>query len=254
MSNSNTDGFFGYRGPEAGTSEYNALLYTVTEILSGRNYCIPVKVVNFAGPGGASLAGTVDVQPMVNMLDGEGNSVPHGIVNGLPYMRWQGGGNAVILDPQVGDIGLALFADRDISSVKATREIANPGSARQADYADGIYLGGIINNAPTQYVQFLASGIVLHSPQAITLEAPTITLSAAQVNINATTATTITTPTFTVNGATQLNGGLTATGNITSAQTVTGSADVIGAGTSLHTHKHGGKPPTLPGETTTAPV
>ena len=36
-----------------------------------------------------------------------------------------------------------------------------------------MYLGGMLNGTPTQYVQFSAAGIKIHSPAAVVLEAPT---------------------------------------------------------------------------------
>ena len=60
-----------------------------------------------------------------------------------------------LIDPTQGDIGLAIFADRDISSVRANRAQANPGSYRRFDMADGVYIGGILNGMPTQTVSDL---------------------------------------------------------------------------------------------------
>lgn len=196
-----SDGYFGTQEVSSATNEYNAMVFVIRQIMSGKHYCALVKIVAVTSTGTVAKAGTVDVQPMVNQLDGMGNAVPHGVVNGLPYMRLQGGGNAFIMDPVVGDIGLALFADRDISSVKATGAIANPGSLRQSDMADGIYFGGLLNGVPTQYVQFAAAGITISSPNQINLVAPAIQLV----------------------GETSVDGSLTTTGNLTVGTGATGS-------------------------------
>jgi phage baseplate assembly protein gpV len=165
---------------------------------------------------------------LVNQLDGAGNSVLHVTIYNLPYLRIQGGSNGIIIDPQEGDIGICVFASRDISNIKTTKTQSPPGSYRQYSFADGMYLGGVLNGTPTQYVQFSTAGIKLHSPVAIVLDAPDIQLNASTVEINGTTSTTITTPTLTINGAVVLNGALSATG------------DVTAQGTSVHNHKHGG--------------
>jgi hypothetical protein len=107
----------------------------------------------------------------VNQVDGAGNATPHDVLHHLPYFRLQGGSDAVILDPKVGDIGLAGFASRDISSVKSTKAQANPGSARSFDMADGVYIGGMLNGVPEQYVQFTQGGINIVSPHAVTVNA-----------------------------------------------------------------------------------
>ena len=119
---------------------------------------VQVKAVQ---PGAVGPVGTVDVQPMVSMQDGAGTTTPHGIIHALPYFRLQGGANAVIMDPVVGDIGAALIASRDISKVKATKALAAPDSFRQFSLSDGLYIGGWLNGTPTQFIEFLNPGITI---------------------------------------------------------------------------------------------
>lgn len=201
-----------------------------------------VEVISCTNSGGLSPVGFVDVQPLVNQVDGNGVPVPHGVIHNLPYFRLQGGANAVIIDPQRGDIGMAAFASRDISSVKANRAQANPGSARRFDMADGMYFGGLLNGAPTQYVQFSAAGITITSPTAITLNAPTITA-------NASTSFTVNAPQSTFSAKVTINGLLTFVAGIVgsaaagAAAVITGTINFIGALTSngknisdSHTH------------------
>jgi hypothetical protein len=113
-------------------------------------------------PGELRPVGQVDVLPLVNQLDGYGKPMPHQVVHGLAYFRYQGGRNAVLCDPEVGDLGIALFCDRDISSVKATKRQANPGSRRRFDMADGVYFGlCLTKDAPNQYLRFTNDGLEL---------------------------------------------------------------------------------------------
>jgi hypothetical protein len=132
-------------------------------------------------------------------------------------MRLQGGTNAVILDPKVDDIGIAVFASRDISSVIANKGPANPGSRRMHSMADGLYIGGVLNGTPEQYVQFSDAGITLSSPNAITLQAPAVTIDASAVVIatdtlvvNATESVSVSAPTVAVNGNLNVSGTMTA--------------------------------------------
>lgn len=165
--------------------DYNVLVFAIAQYLTKVQTATLVKVVACSNDGGLSPVGTVDVQPLVNMRGGTGTIVPHGQVFGLPYLRVQGGANAVIIDPEPGDIGIAVFASRDISSVKANKAQANPGSFRTFDWADGLYLGGVLNGVPTQFVQFEAAGITIKSPTKITLLAPEIDMTTSGVvNIN----------------------------------------------------------------------
>lgn len=183
--------------------------FVIRSLLSKVRTSQPVEVLSVTNDGGISPIGYVDIQPLVGQLDGNGNVVPHGPIYNVPYMRIQGGGNAVIIDPEVGDIGLASFCDRDISAVKVSGAASPPGSKRKHDMSDAVYTSTIIAAAPTQYVQFNASGINIVSPTAVTITAPSATITttgATQVNaltvsVEATTSASVTAPSITL-GAT----------------------------------------------------
>lgn len=177
MSQSQGNGYPGQAGLSVGSSEFNALDFVVKQVLSRASTNTLVLVKAVTNSGGLSPVGFVDVQIMVHQVDGDGQTTPHGIIHNLPYLRLQGGANAVILDPQVGDIGMAAFASHDLSSVKTTKAPAPPGSRRRFSPADGIYFGGMLNGTPTQYVQFTTSGVSIVSPNQVTIQAPTINLS-----------------------------------------------------------------------------
>lgn len=178
--------------------EFNNLAFIINQAMGKLQTATLVRIEKCTNNGGVDPVGFVDVTPLVNQIDTQGNPTPHVTIYNVPYLRIQGGNNAVIIDPKKGDIGVCVFASRDISKVKSTKKQANPGSFRQYNFSDGMYLGGMLNEAPTQYVQFNDSGI-------------TITGSAVTINADVV-----------------VNGSITATGN------------VHGAGTSLHTHVHGG--------------
>jgi hypothetical protein len=237
MSAPQSSGYQGRQGPGDGSSEYNAQVFLIQSLIRRIATATLVKVMAVTNAGAVDAVGFVDILPLVNQLDGAGNAVPHVTIYRCPYFRLQGGANAVILDPQVGDIGIALFADKDISSVTANRGPANPGSRRRFDMADGLYLGGVLNGIPTQYVQFSAAGVKIHSPVAVVLDAPDVRIACTTMEVSASSSVTITTPTLTINGATQANGSVTATGTIT-APTVAGTTDVTAAGKSGASHHH----------------
>lgn len=157
-----TNSFPGQDGLTASNSEANVVSFFVKQALGRVGTVKLVKIMKVKGGAGAlAQAGTVNVMCLTNQTDGQGNATPHGTTYGLSYHRHQGGPNAVIMDPAAGDIGLALICDRDISANKAKRGQANPGSKRRFDLADGIYLGGILNDVPKQYVQFTPDGVVV---------------------------------------------------------------------------------------------
>lgn len=153
-------------------SDIGRMSFIIRSALSGVRTSIPVKVIAVTNSGGISPIGTVDVQPLVSAVDGAAKTWPHAVIYNVPYMRIQGGANAVILDPQVGDIGIATICDRDISTVKNSGVVSAPGSTRKHDMSDAVYLMTIIGAAPTQYVQFTTAGINVVSPTKVTITAP----------------------------------------------------------------------------------
>lgn len=225
--------------PEQSWGEYNRIAFAIQQALSKMQTATLVRVDAVTNVGDVSPVGFVDVTPLVNQLDAAGNPTPHATIYGLPYVRLQGGTNAIIIDPQVGDIGLCVFASRDLSKVKSTRGAANPGSLRQYSFSDGMYLGGMLNGTPTQYVRFSPAGIELSSPTKVTLTAPTVEIDAAD-------ACTINTAIFTVNGTSQLNGPTTVAGSLsqtgggtaTMSGTLVVTGDVTANGVSVHNHVH----------------
>lgn len=156
----------------------------IVENLIGRIQTVTLVQVKAVQAAGVNPVGAVDVQPMIAQLDGNGNAFAHGIIHNIPYFRLQGGANAVIIDPKVGDIGMCGFCSRDISSVKANKTPSNPQSLRRFDYADGLYFGGFLNGTPQQYIHFkeigievVASGEILLKGSKVKIDAPVETTS-----------------------------------------------------------------------------
>jgi len=215
----NSDGYQGQWTPTDDSSDFNVTNFLVRQIVGKNSTATLVKVTAVTNTGAVAAVGFVDVQPLVNMIDGAGNSTPHGVLHNVPYMRVQGGANAVILDPKVGDVGVAVFADRDVSSVKANKAQANPGSRRRFDMADGLYLGGMLNGVPDQYVRFTDDGIVIADKNSNKIEmASNLITITGNVKITGTLET---------DGATTLKDALDVQGAATLEQTI----DVKGAAT-----------------------
>jgi hypothetical protein len=235
----------GYRGAAdatSGGSPFNENLFLIHSVLAFVSTAKLVRIKAVTNAGDLSPVGFVDVLPLVNQTDGEDNAVPHGVVHNIPYFRLQGGDNAVILDPGIGDIGLCIFADRDISAVKNAKDVANPGSKRRFDMADGLYLGGYLNGVPQQYVRFSASGIEMVSPTKVTLRAPL-------VEIDASTSFTVNSPQSGFSGTVIVHGLLSwlagMSGSVASgvASVITGTVQFFGSITSNghsidSTHQH----------------
>lgn len=152
-------GYQGYARLTSGNTELSRVSFIVERILARVSTATLVTIQAVTNTGDASPVGFVDVQPLVAQLSGDGKATPHGTIYNIPYLRLQGGKNAIILDPHVGDIGICVFANRDISSVKATKKAGNPGSQRRFAMSDGLYLGGVLNGVPEQFLRFSGSGV-----------------------------------------------------------------------------------------------
>lgn len=186
----------------------------IARMIAGVRTAQVVRVVSVTNSGDASPIGYVSIQPLVGQLDGRGKHVDHGVIYNVPYLRIQGGQNAVILDPAVGDIGVSVFCDRDISGVKSGKRAAPPPSARKHDMSDAVYLHSIISVAPSQYIAFQAGGIVIKSPGSVKIQADSVTIDS---------------PSIRVNGETSINGDVSIIGgNMTHNGTNVGSSHVHG--------------------------
>jgi hypothetical protein len=194
---------YGQQDPDDSNSDFQTIAFMVRQMMAQMVTSKLVQVMAVHG-GGIAPAGTVDVLPLVNQIDGNGNATPHGTVYGLPWSRVQGGKNAVICDPQVGDIGYVVAMDRDISSVVRMQAQANPGSMRRFDIADGIYAGGCLNVAPNQYLIFTTTGVRLvdMNGNSVSMGPPGVSITDLSGNvIQMTTAgVSVTSPAFLWNG------------------------------------------------------
>ena len=190
----------GFADIYAGETDFNQISFMMRSMLQKEvNVAIPVKVTKVMA--GSGSVGYVQALPLVNDMDAQGNAVDVAVIPSLPYFRLQGGKVAVITDPVVGDIGIAVFAQKDTSNVVAgTDKPVQAGSFRKFSMSDGWYIGGFLNQAPETFLQLNQDGTaVLTANSGIT-----------------------------INGDITLNGQLTATG------------DIRGNGHSLSNHTHTG--------------
>jgi hypothetical protein len=245
----------GQANPFSDATDFNAVQFMIAAALAKLQTVSVVEVMAVHG-GGVAPTGTVDVKVLVNLMTGNRTAIPHGTIYNVPFVRTQGGTNAVICDPVVGDIGMAAFASRDISAVKASRAAANPGSQRSFDWSDAIYVGGMLNGTPAQYVMFNVSGIEVVSPTALSVTAPVVTINASTsvtvtspaIALDASTSVTVTSPTIALDGNVTIAGTLnqtgggasTLSGNLTATGTIYGETEVTaGAGhIPLSVHQH----------------
>lgn len=160
-------GNLGAAGPSTPGDHYNVLDFLIQQAIAQLSTSTVVKVVkapydengNAIPPDEVKPIGYIDVQPLVNMVDGEGNSTPHGTVYKVKYHRPESGNGAFITEPKVGDQGFLVSADRDTSIVRRTNAQGNPGSGRVMNKSDGTYYGVCQGSmTPTQFFKWLSQG------------------------------------------------------------------------------------------------
>lgn len=196
------------------------ILSHIAEI--GPSMLVRVEAVHSSG---ASLTGNVDVLPLVQQQDSLNRPYPHTTLHNVPYLRIQGGTSALIIDPKPGDIGFIVVSGRDHSNAIAARAPAPPASARQYCLNDCVYVGGFLNDAPNQYVQFTEGGIRIVTPSKVEIEAQ------GDVTVTASGKATIKAAEMDVRGPLNVQGDLKTTGDVTAGRI------------SLQSHTHSGVQP-----------
>ena len=195
-----------YRASQSvgGAAEFEAIVRS----LMGKNHTLMLGEVMAITQEASSTAavGYLSVRPMVFMVDGSNNNYARATINNVPFFRLQAGVNAVILNPKVGDIGLIAYCERDISMVKRNKKQAAPNSRRQFNINDAVYLGGMLNGVPSQYIHFTDNKIIVKAATEIVLDAPQVT----------------------------------ATGKFTASGIIESLSDVVAKAISRFSHKHGG--------------
>ena len=163
----------GQKKPNTAGSEYNALQFMIEQAIGGKVHtAIPVKVQAVNGL-------FVDVLPMVSSVDGYGQAVEPTTIYHLPVFRYHAGVAAFIVDPVVGDIGVAVFAQSDSSNVQeGTSTPQQPGSFRRFSQSDGFYFGGFHKSAPSVYIEVKQnSTIQIVAPTSVTVTSPQVDFS-----------------------------------------------------------------------------
>ena len=248
MSQQNSETVQGLRDFSTNTSEYNRMRFMVESILREiLNTSALVRVDSCTAPGTSAPAGSVSVTPLVAHTDAQGNKLPMSSIPRLPFMRYQAGVAAIILDPVAGDQGVAVFLKNDSSTVgPGTTEPQRPGSTRNFSQSDGVYLPGVQNKTPTVWIELTQDNtITIHAPKGVTVETDQncVVNAGKEVNITAGTKCNITAPVINLNGAltAQAQDGGNTTATFTGTLNV--SQDVTANDISLNSHTHTGVEP-----------
>ncbi len=147
-----------------------------------------------------------------------------------------------------GRIGLGswispyIMSMRDISSVKSTKKVSNPGSNRKMDPADAIFVGGILGDVPTNFIQFNDAGITLAVPSGKGFNfnvGGTTIFAVASTGANVTGSLGVSTD-VTIQGDLGVigSGGISVPNGGVFATVIVGSISGVFAGLNFGTHRH----------------
>ena len=206
--------------------EYDKVISQFNSLITNVNTAMPCKVVAIEKQEqrGVNIVGFVDIQLMIEQTNGQKKGNETAIVCNVPYVRIQGGTNAVIIDPEINDLGVAIFASRDITNFKEARRQTPPATWRKFSISDAIYIGGIRNQKPVQYIHFRNDGIEIYSPKRVHITTPTVLIDSDNTTINTSENTTINANNATINtsakttinanGGCEINAETTNNGNV----------------------------------------
>lgn len=227
----------------SGASEFNAISYIVDQQMKGSiNTAIPVRVDSCTKPGSNGAAGYVSATPLVMQRGADGNSLLPVSMPKLPFFRMYAGTAAVVIDPQPGDVGLAIFSQQDASNLEAGKsDPVQAGSFRSYDMSDGFYVGGFLGNVPDVFCELEQStGIKLQTPSNVI----TIGREDGNITIKANTIVNVDAPIAKCSGDVEIAGTLKTGGMATfqqGLQTAAGTnASIGGSLTAAHDISAGG--------------
>lgn len=211
-----------YSNPENQSNDANAFASSFKKLLTSKHF---INVVEVTAVRGAAPNLVVDVLPLVAEVKSDGGGMIQGSqIFNIPVWRLQRGNSAIIMNPVVGDIGMIAICDNDISVVRANRKESVPGSKRFHSRSDAIYLGGLLNGEPSQFIEFADGALNITSPNPVNVTCSKATIVAPQgVEITAPTA--------------HFSGNITADGNITD-NAGTQSASLKSLRDKYDAHKH----------------
>lgn len=158
----------------AQTSDAENLSYVFKKLLSGAFF---IELVEVTAIRGTAPNLVVDVMPLVTRTDPSGATIQNSEIFNVPVFRLQRGASAIIMNPVAGDIGMIAICDRDNSIARANRKQSVPGSKRMHSKSDALYLGGFLNQAPTQYVEFADNKINIVAPNGVNITTPDMYVS-----------------------------------------------------------------------------
>lgn len=148
------------------TTEYNALNFIITSIIKSTvNTCYAVTVTEVDTDNQK-----VTVKPLIAQIDADNNKIELPEIFEIPYFRYSAGRTAVKLDPVAGDIGVLIIFKSDSNNIKTgDNSQILPSSFLNYPMYSGIYIGGMLNNEPENYIEIKDDNITINANQKVVI-------------------------------------------------------------------------------------
>lgn len=140
---------------------------------------LPVQVVNFD-----AVKKTVQLQPLIMMIDTEGNQIVRAQIYDIPILQLGGGDFMISFPTKVGDLGFIKANDRDISNFLQTFGQSLPATYRIKNFSNGIFIPAVLTNYSIAEEDL--DNLVIQSTDGtikITLSEDTVTLVAPKIRM-----------------------------------------------------------------------
>lgn len=178
------------------------LKHTFNKLLQTTDDMLPAKIIAFD-----RTTGLARVQPLIYLVDSNGNQHKRAQIASVPVLQIGGGGFFISFPIKPGDLGWIKANDRDISQFLRTYDLAQPPTFRIKTFSDALFIPGIL----TGYT------IAGEDTDNLTIQnlAGTIKIALGDTTVKVTSPAVEFTGAITIDGLLTLNNGLSISGGIT---------------------------------------
>ena len=164
--------------PEIGYEEANSIDFAIQQSFMKLNTVMICQVM------AVNNDGTLDLQPQINYLAVGGLPITPDLIFEVPAGVIQGGNAGLIIEYAVGDLVIIGVCQRDITLLKKSLSLSNPGSLRRFNLNDAVVLAAYPKTPPTVFISILPTGITITAPgQPFTVNAESATINVNQAAI-----------------------------------------------------------------------
>src|SRR5271170_3777139 len=110
-----------------------------SKMMQNTNGMLPAQVIAYD-----RTANRAQVQPLITLINTNGEQVPRAQIASIPVLILGGGGFMLNFNLNPGDLGWIFANDRDISGFLQTYAQSSPNTVRKNSFADAIFIPDIM--------------------------------------------------------------------------------------------------------------